>query len=187
MSVASDTALSLSNVFSKRLMLYNVLRSLLNPNGPCLGAALLLQNQHPAFLLGTMSHMHAFANNLYPEVLKLVSESHTKYREVVLRDSVLLLPLPTQWSTRETENAGKNMESVPTKHENRRFKPLFYTDTGLYLTSMPPSDSPDEFCPGDGLVIRLVTLGILIVHVAANFPPTVSVNAVERLVESGAL
>ncbi|KAF5405716.1 hypothetical protein PHET_00895 [Paragonimus heterotremus] len=176
MSVASDTALSLSNVF----------RSLLNPNGPCLGAALLLQNQHPAFLLGTMSHLQALANTLYPEVMKLVRESHTKYRETVLRDSMLLLPLPTQWSARQTENAEENMELVLTKHENRRFKPLFYTDTSLYLTSMPPSDSPDDFCPGDGLIIRLVTLGILIVHVAANFPPTVSVNAVERLVECGA-
>ncbi|KAF8570603.1 hypothetical protein P879_01263 [Paragonimus westermani] len=133
-----------------------------------------------------MSHLHAFANNLYPEVMKLVGESHTKYRESVLRDSMLLLPLPTQWWARQTEKAEDNIESISTKQEKRRFKPLFYTDTGLYLTSMPPSDSPDEFCPGDGLVIRLVPLGVLIVHVAANFPPTVSVNAVEKLVESGA-
>ncbi|KER20506.1 hypothetical protein T265_10956 [Opisthorchis viverrini] len=54
----------------------------------------------------------------------------------------------------------------------------------LYLTAMPNGDTPS---PGDGLILCLVKLGLLLVHVASNFPPTASLFAVSQFVESSLL
>ncbi|OON19820.1 hypothetical protein X801_04309, partial [Opisthorchis viverrini] len=161
--------------------------TLLNSDAPGLGAALVLPHGRPAFLLGTLTHLQSFLTpSLHEELRRMVEETPQDHRDTILRDNVVYLPIPRAWSVRSpclsaeilrVQDASDSLMDF----SKRPFKPLFYTDTSLYLTAMPNGDTPS---PGDGLILCLVKLGLLLVHVASNFPPTASLFAVSQFVES---
>ncbi|CAH8494226.1 unnamed protein product [Dicrocoelium dendriticum] len=158
---------------------------LLVPSAPGLGVALFLNNKTPTVLLGSLTHFRSNSREVYDDVFKLLRESHPAHREAVLRDRMLHLVMPSIACALQLSTKLADADAPP--YTRRRFKPLFFTESGVYLASMPPAENPDASSPGDGLYARLVHLGLLIVHSASNFPPTAVVNAVEKLVESGVL
>ncbi|VDP69162.1 unnamed protein product [Schistosoma mattheei] len=49
---------------------------------------------------------------------------------------------------------------------------------------MPFTDAMELGSPGDGLIIRPSKLGLFILHVSGNYPPTYSLNSLERCLET---
>ncbi|CAL8098930.1 unnamed protein product [Calicophoron daubneyi] len=179
----------------------HLLQDLLSQDAVGLGATLILATGKPAFSLGTMSQLQPSLPESSAELMYLFAENRPEFRESILRDFQLHLPLPSDQSTHENVHSSVEMgdghdksdwiisqlknqrESGLKLCEKRAFKPLFYTNTSLYCTSMPVSAGDGlKPSPGDGLVVRPVTMGLLVVHVAANYSPTASLEAVERCV-----
>ncbi|KAA0185287.1 hypothetical protein FBUS_05861, partial [Fasciolopsis buskii] len=175
--------------------------TLLQPNGPGLGVALLLHdNTQAAFLLGTLKHWLELTGSIYRACLNILAQrDDAERRETILCEARLRLPIPVEWSVHGCPEEVKQ-KSVGPRGEvdlpnerlaERSFKPLFYTDTGLYCASMPvqinPDDIEDLINPGDGLVLRPVRLGILVTHVTASVPPGMSLQSVEHCVSTCAL
>ncbi|CAH8484319.1 unnamed protein product [Schistosoma turkestanicum] len=127
--------------------------------------------------------------------MSLVSDSRPEFRENILRDSMLHLPIPIKMSSTmavgsdgmknqgetDVQHLGRlNNESESRYTIKRPFKPLFYTDSSLYCTSMPFTDAIEFGSPGDGLIIRPTKIGLIVLHVTGNYPPTYSLNLLER-------
>ncbi|VDP74178.1 unnamed protein product [Echinostoma caproni] len=173
--------------------------TLIRPNGPGLGATLLLHDTQPAFLLGTIKHWPGLTSSIYQACLSmLANRDDRERRETVLRDARLQLPIPAEWSVQgcppecDLLSLDQDEPEPPSAWLIERcFKPLFYTDTGLYCTAMPVRVSVDNednaTNPGDGFIIRPVRLGLLLVHVTASVPPGISLEAVEQCVATCAL
>ncbi|CAH8841669.1 unnamed protein product [Trichobilharzia szidati] len=173
--------------------------NLLYPKGPGLGAAQLFNNTKSAFHVGTLSAIDSWEINAYSQFIPLVSDSRSTVRDDILRECMLHLPIPLKMSPTQTRNTEgvecqRSIDLVTKVQEDeisgyfpikRRFKPLFYTDSSLYCTSMPlTADNKEYNSPGDGLIIRPSELGLFILHVSGNYPPTHSLNSLERCLQT---
>ncbi|TNN13406.1 hypothetical protein EWB00_002999 [Schistosoma japonicum] len=169
--------------------------NLLYPKGPGSGAAQILNNSKSTLRVGTLSAIDSWESNAYSLFMPLVSDGRAEFRENVLRDCMLHLPIPLNTQSpmaisldsieyqRKIENqllGGLDDETDSCHTLKRPFKPLFYTDSSLYCTSMPFQDGVEYGSPDDGLIIRPTKLGLFILHVTGNFPPTYSLNLLER-------
>ncbi|THD25742.1 hypothetical protein D915_003365 [Fasciola hepatica] len=147
-----------------------------------------------------MKHWPQMTASIYEACLTVLARpDDVERRESILSQARLWLPIPVEWSVNGCPSefvqrlAERNGDSdvLPKRFVKRCFKPLLYTDTGLYCTAMPvqtnPNDAEDLISPGDGLVIRPVQLGLLLIHVTASVPPSTSLQSVEYCVSTCAL
>ncbi|CAH8498617.1 unnamed protein product [Schistosoma intercalatum] len=172
--------------------------NVLYPKGPGLGAAQILNNVKSTLHFGTLSSIDSWESNAYLLFMPLVSDSRPEFRGNILRDCMLHLPIPLKMpstvavgldgveSQRKAEELlGRLNNETESYHTIKRpFKPLLYTDSSLYCTSMPFTDAMELGSPGDGLIIRPSKLGLFILHVSGNYPPTYSLNSLERCLET---
>ncbi|KAH8859805.1 hypothetical protein KSF78_0007048 [Schistosoma japonicum] len=168
------------DIFELVIILFlHTLDNLLYPKGPGSGAAQILNNSKSTLRVGTLSAIDSWESNAYSLFMPLVSDGRAEFRE----NSPMAISLDSIEYQRKIENqllGGLDDETDSCHTLKRPFKPLFYTDSSLYCTSMPFQDGVEYGSPDDGLIIRPTKLGLFILHVTGNFPPTYSLNLLER-------